>query len=151
MKTTIFLRIAAVLTLIHAALHTIGGVFGQPAPGAAAQMAAAMKASHFLWLGNQRTYWDFLMGMGLGLSIFLTASAVVFWLLASLAGPVGAKLRPVLLVFVLCFAALAVDSFRYFFLGAVALELLIALCLALALVAAGRNLPRGLVAGGAGR
>ena len=29
MKTTLFLRIASVLTLIHAVLHTIGGVFGK--------------------------------------------------------------------------------------------------------------------------
>jgi hypothetical protein len=29
MKPTIFLRIAAVLTFIHALLHTIGGVFGK--------------------------------------------------------------------------------------------------------------------------
>ena len=35
MKSTIFLRIASVLTLIHAILHTIGGVFGKPEPGAA--------------------------------------------------------------------------------------------------------------------
>lgn len=146
MKASVFLRIAAVLTLIHAALHTVGGVFGSPSPGAAARVAAVMKTTSFLWLGNERTYWDFLMGMGLGLSIFLTAAGVVFWLLASLAGPAGAKLRPVLLIFVLCFVALAVDSLRYFFVGAVALELVIALCLALAIVAAGRKVPRDLPA-----
>lgn len=33
MRPTLFLRIAAVSTFIHAALHTIGGVFGKPSPG----------------------------------------------------------------------------------------------------------------------
>ncbi len=36
MKPAIFLRIAAVLTFIHAVLHTIGGVFGKVPPGPAA-------------------------------------------------------------------------------------------------------------------
>src|ERR1700738_4550594 len=34
MKPAIFLRIASVLTLIHAVLHTIGGVFSKPGLGA---------------------------------------------------------------------------------------------------------------------
>ena len=42
MKTTIFLRIAAVLTLIHSILHTVGGVFGKPLPGAAEQAVATL-------------------------------------------------------------------------------------------------------------
>ena len=36
MKPVAFLRIASVLTLIHSILHTIGGVFGKPDPGASA-------------------------------------------------------------------------------------------------------------------
>jgi hypothetical protein len=32
-KPVVFLRIASVLTLIHAVLHTIGGVFGSVDPG----------------------------------------------------------------------------------------------------------------------
>ena len=32
-KPTLFLRIAAGVTLIHAVLHTIGGVFGDMGPG----------------------------------------------------------------------------------------------------------------------
>ena len=35
MKPATFHRIASVLTLIHAILHTIGGVFGKPMPGPA--------------------------------------------------------------------------------------------------------------------
>jgi len=46
-KPVVFLRIASVLTLIHAVLHTIGGVFGSVDPGPAAVAVAAMKANQF--------------------------------------------------------------------------------------------------------
>jgi hypothetical protein len=59
MKAAIFLRIAAVVALIHAILHTIGGVFAKPTPGPAERAVAAMKANHFVLMGSTRTYWDF--------------------------------------------------------------------------------------------
>ena len=34
MKTTLFLRIASVLAIIHAILHTIGGMLSKPSNGA---------------------------------------------------------------------------------------------------------------------
>jgi hypothetical protein len=135
-KPALFLRIASVLTLIHAILHTIGGVFGKPMPGPAEQAVAAMKANHFILVGNPRTYWDFYMGLGLGITIFLTMEAIVFWLLASLVPATGARLRPIISVFALGYLAFAVDSFRFFFLGPVIAEILIVSCLILAIVAA---------------
>jgi len=135
-KSAHFLRIASVLTLIHAILHTIGGVFGKPMPGAAEQAVAAMKANHFILMGNPRTYWDFYMGLGLGITIFLTVEATVFWLLASLVPATGARLRPIISVFALGYLAFAVNSFRFFFLGPVIVEVLIVSCLILAVLAA---------------
>jgi hypothetical protein len=44
-KPVVFLRIAAVLTFIHAVLHTVGGVFGDIGPGAATTAVQAMKAN----------------------------------------------------------------------------------------------------------
>lgn len=73
------------------------------------------------------------MGFGLGITIFLTLEALVFWLLASRVQTEGAKLRPVLLVFALGYLALAANSFRFFFLAPVINELLIVLCLVLAI------------------
>jgi hypothetical protein len=77
MKPVLFLRIASVLTLIHSALHTLGGVFGKPAPGVAAATDAVMRANQFVVFGVTRTYFDFLRGMGLGVSIFLTAEILI--------------------------------------------------------------------------
>jgi hypothetical protein len=148
MKPVIFLRIASVLTLIHAALHTIGGVFGGAAPGAQQTAVSAMKANEFVAMGAMRSYWDFYMGLGLAVSVFLTMEGIVFWQLGSLVKRDAAGARPILATFLLGYLGLAVVSYRYFFAGPVITEILIALCLGLAIafareaegVGAGRRL-----------
>jgi hypothetical protein len=137
MKATIFLRIAAVLTLVHAALHTAGGVFGKVPPGPASVAAAAMQANEFVVFGLTRTYWQFFRGMGLAVSIFLTIEAVVFWQLASLVKKDGVAVRPILAAFVVAYLAMAVNSYEYFFAAPVVVEILIALCVGLAWMSAG--------------
>ena len=135
MKATVFIRIAAVLVLIHAVLHTVGGVFGKIDSGPAAVAVEAMKANQFLAFGKVRTFWDFYRGLGLGVTIFLTIESLVLWLLAPLAVSHGAKLRPALTVFAFGYLAFAVDSFRYFFMPPVIVEVLIATCLFVAVFA----------------
>jgi hypothetical protein len=137
MKSTTWLRIASFLTFVHAVLHTVGGVFGAVPPGPATVAASAMKANQFLALGMMRTYWDFYRGMGLGVTIFLTIEAVVFWMLASVARRDALALRPVLAAFMVGYLAFAVNSYLYFFLAPVIVELLIATCLGLAWIGAG--------------
>jgi hypothetical protein len=119
MKTATFLRIASVVTLIFATLHTIGGVFGKPLPGVAEQTVAVMKANQFQLFGHPRTYWDFYMGLGLSVTISLTAEATLLWLLASLAPLLGTRVRPILIVFAIENAIVAVNANRYFFVGPV--------------------------------
>ena len=136
MKPTLALRIASVLTLVHAALHTVGGVFGKPAPGPAQAAVSAMQSNHFLVMGLTRTYSDFYRGLGLAVSIFLTFEAIAFWLLGNLAKSNPQRLRPILAMFLLAYLALAVNSSFYFFLGPVVVEILIAIFLALAIFAA---------------
>jgi hypothetical protein len=136
MRTVLFLRIASVLTLIHAALHTVGGVFGKAAPGVQQATVAVMKANEFPAMGATRSYWDFYMGFGLVVSVFLTMEAIVFWQLGSLAKTDALRLRPVLATFLIGFLGVAVVSYRYFFVAPVITEILIALCLGLAIVSA---------------
>jgi hypothetical protein len=136
MKSVIFLRIASVLTMIHAALHTIGGVFGGAAPGVQQATVAVMKANEFAVMGVTRSYWDFYRGLGLVVSVFLAMEAVVFWQLGSLAKTDALRLRPVLATFSIGYLGAAVVSYRYFFAGPVITEILIALCLGLAIASA---------------
>ena len=136
MKPVLFLRIASVLTLIHAVLHTIGGVFGKVGPGPAAVAVEAMKTNQFLLMGNMRSFWDFYHGLGLGVTISLTAEAVVFWQLGKLAKTDALRLRPIVATFLLAYLALAVNSYTYFFPGPVIAEIVIVLCLGMAIVTA---------------
>lgn len=135
MKPVLFLRIASVLTIIHAVLHTVGGVFGKPTPGIATTVAAMMR-SRFAVFGVTRSYSDFYMGLGLGISIFLTVEAIAFWILASMAKSDAARLRPLLGIFVLGYLAMAINSYVFFFAGPVIVELLIVGCLAMAIYTA---------------
>ncbi len=136
MKPTLFLRIASVLTLIHSALHTIGGVFGKPSPGIATTTMETMKANAFSALGVTRTYFDFFRGMGLAVTIFLTIEAIVFWQLGTLAKTDAVRLRPILATFLVGYLAMTVNSYFYFFAGPVVAELLIAACLGIAIATA---------------
>jgi hypothetical protein len=136
MRPVLFLRIASVLTFIHAVLHTIGGVFGKVGPGPAATAVEAMKTNQFLLLGHMRSFWDFYRGLGLAGTISLTAEAILFWQLASLAKTDAQRLRPIMATFLVAYAALAVNSYTYFFLGPVIAEIFIAAWLGLAIATA---------------
>lgn len=141
MKPTIFLRIAAVLTFIHAVLHTIGGVFGKVPPGPASIAVEAMKTNQFLLMGHMRSFWDFYRGLGLGVTITLAAESILFWQLASLAKTGPGRLRPIMATFLIAYLVFAVNSYTYFFWGPVIAEILIASCLGLAIVTARSSAP----------
>lgn len=136
MNSTLFLRIASVLTLIHSVLHTIGGVFGKVPPGPAAVAFAAMQSNQFVAMGAVHSYADFYRGLGLGATVSLTAEAIVFWQLGTLAKTHGRSLRPIIATFLVAYLALSVNSFLYFFFGPVIVEILIAICLGLAIFTA---------------
>jgi len=133
MKPAIFLRIVSVLMLIQAVLHTIGGVFGTPPPGAGAAAAAAMKANQFLLEGHTRSYWDFFLGFGLAITISITMEAIVIWQLASLAKENAAKARPMVITFTLGYLLLGINAWRFFFSGPVICEAIIVTLLILAI------------------
>ncbi len=138
MKPTIWLRVASILTLVHAVLHTVGGVFGKPTYGSE-QIAVieTMKAHQFLVMGSPRTYWDFHFGYGLFLSICLLVEAVLFWQLGEIAKSQPKLIRPILAAFILAFCGTAIVAGRYFFVAPAITEVLIAGCLVGAYVTGG--------------
>ena len=138
MRASVLLRIAAVLTLLHGVLHTIGGAFGQPPPGAQETAVLAMKANQFPAMGVMRTYWDFFMGYGLVITVGFLVQAVVFWQLGAMAKTEARRTRPIVMAFFVGYVAYVVLAWRYFFVGPVVFEVVIALCLLGAWVLAGR-------------
>ncbi|MGD0631231.1 MAG: hypothetical protein ABR987_18025, partial [Terracidiphilus sp.] len=89
-----------------------------------------------LLMGNMRSFWDFYRGLGLGATISLTAEGILFWQMSSLAKTDARRLRPILATFAIAYTAFAVNSFTYFFLAPVIVELIMALFLVLAIVTA---------------
>ena len=138
MKTSLYLRIASVLTFLHALLHTAGGVFGKQTPGAQQMVASVMKANAFPVMGGTvRTFWEFYLGMGLAVSVFLTLESIIFWQLSVLAKRESQQLRPLLATFLAGYVGLALVSARFFFAPPVITEILIAACLGVAFWKAG--------------
>jgi hypothetical protein len=124
---------------VHAALHAANGLFGKVAPGAQQAAVEAMKTNQFQIMGVTRSYWDFSLGEGNGITISLLVEAVVFWQLGSLVRKNAAPLRPILAAFLVGYLCLAVNSGRYFFAPPAIGEVLIALLLGLAIFASRRT------------
>jgi hypothetical protein len=134
-NATIWLRVASVLTLIHAVLHTIGGVFGKPKDEQVA-VIETMKAHRFLVMGSPRTFWDFFFGYGLILGICLLVQGVLFWQLGEIAKSQPKLIRPIVATFILAFCVNGLIAGRYFFIAPAITEAVIAACLAGAYVTA---------------
>jgi hypothetical protein len=129
MKAKIFLRTSAILLAVQAVLHTIGGVFGKPLPGASSTAYAAMQANHFAVMGLDRSYWMFFIGFGLCVTVSMIVEALVFWLLGSLADTMGTRLRPILVVFTFGYAAYTLLSGIFFFPVPTAWDAIVVLCM----------------------
>ena len=91
-----------------------------------------MRSTHFDILGSSRTYWDFYVGFGLFVSVFLLLAVVLAWQLGGLPAETLAMMRGVAWAFALCFAAITVVSWRYLFIIPVAFSIVTTLCLAAA-------------------
>src|SRR3954471_20580404 len=85
MKASTFYRIAAVLLLLFAVGHTFGFHQSDPKWGVDT-LIASMRSTHFDAQGFDRTYWDFYLGAGLSVSVFLLFAAILAWQLGRLPG-----------------------------------------------------------------
>ena len=133
MRTTLYLRIASVLAIIHAILHTIGGVLSKPNNGAPEiAVIEAVKSRSFNVMGSMRTYWDFFYGYGWILGITLLVKGILFWQLATIAKTNPSPIRPIMLLFCINFVATTILAWKYFFIAPAVTEILIAAFLAAA-------------------
>lgn len=133
MKSALFLRIASGLLLLQCVLHTIGGVLSAPEPGAQQTAVTAMKTITFPVMGLTRSFWDFHIGFGLGISISMLLEGVVLWQLSSMAKADAARLRPIMATFLIGYLLLGVNAYVFFFPPPVIAEVLIVLCLGMAI------------------
>jgi hypothetical protein len=127
-KAPILYRISSVLLLLFAVGHTLGFRQSDPTWGVDA-LLGSMRSIHFDVQGFSRTYWDFFVGFGLFVSVFLVFAAVLTWQLGGLAPGILALMRGPAWGLVICFAAVAILSWRYFFIVPIVFSIVITLCL----------------------
>jgi hypothetical protein len=121
-------RIAAVFLLLFAIGHTVG--FRQSDPTWRVEaLLRSMQSIHFDVQGFNRTYWDFFLGAGYVIGVLYFLAAIFSWQLGSLQGEVLARMRVTVWVFALCFAAIAIVSWRYLFIVPIAFSSVITVCL----------------------
>jgi hypothetical protein len=96
-----------------------------------------MRSTHFDVFWFSRTYWDFYIGFGLFVTVFLLFAAIVAWQLAGLPAETSGRMRGTAWALAICFAAVTVLSCRYFFIIPIVFSIVITLCLiAAALISA---------------
>ena len=138
MKASIFYRIAAVLLVLFAVGHTLGFRQTDPTWGVDA-VVSAMRSTHFDVQGFHRSYWDFFVGSGFSVGVFLVFAAILAWQLGGLPAATLAGVRLTAWAFALCFAAITVVSVMYFFMIPIVFSVLVTLCLTAAALLSARH------------
>jgi len=126
MQARLFYRIAAVLLLLFDAGHTSGFPWSDPTWGVD---LSSMRSTHFPIMGFSRTYWDFYVGFGLFVTVFVLLAVVLAWQLGGLRKESLALMRGTAWTFALCFAAITVLSWKYFFVIPIVFSVAITICL----------------------
>jgi hypothetical protein len=93
---------------------------------------SSMQMIHFDVQGFTRTYWDFYVGFGLFVTVFLLFATVLAWQLSRLSKDTLAFMHVTTWGFAICFAFVAILSWRYFFILPIIFSIVIAACLIVA-------------------
>src|SRR5260370_41142382 len=126
MRASWFYRIAAILLLLFEAGHTSGFPWSDTQWGVD---LGSVQSTHFYIMGFSRTYWDFYVGFGLFVSVFLLLAVVLAWQLGGLPTESLAHMRGTAWAFAFCFAGITGLSWKYFFIIPIVFSILTTLCL----------------------
>jgi hypothetical protein len=138
MKASAFYRVAAVLLLLFDAGHTSGFPWSDPKWGVE---LGSLRSTHFYIMGVSRPYWDFYVGFGLFVSVFLLLAVVLAWQLAGLPRESLALMSGTAWAFALCFAAITVLSWKYFFIIPIVFSIVTTSCLTAAAWLSAKPIP----------
>ncbi len=137
MRVSLLYRIASVLLVLFAIGHTIG--FRRPDPRwGVDSLVGSMRSTRFDVQGFSRTYWDFYLGFGLLVTLFLLFAAVLAWELGGLPKDRLMSLPVVTWALAICFVGITALSWKYFFIAPGIFSSAVAFCLVLAAWLAGR-------------
>ena len=114
MTTTLFLRIASVISLIFTLGHAAGGL-KKWSPMGNNEVLRAMTAVRFDTMGANRSYLDFYMGFGWSIAVTMVMQTVLLWLMASIARTDPGSVRPMIVVIALATVASGMIAWRFIF------------------------------------
>src|SRR5215472_8687772 len=98
MNGVIWLRVSAIVSLLFAAGHTLGGRSSW-SPIGENEVLVVMRTVHFNLQGVSRSFLDFYRGFGYSLSVFLVLQGIVLWQLAAVAKTQPGAVRPLVASF----------------------------------------------------
>ena len=128
MSSSLFYRIAAVLLVLFAIGHTLGFRQTKGMTGADS-VVSLMKSVHFTVQGFSRAYYDFFVGFGLFVTALLLFAGLLSWQLGGVSRDVLAQLPLATWGLAVCFLAITILSWTYFFLAPGIFAILITACL----------------------
>jgi hypothetical protein len=114
MTTTVLLRISAVISLVFALGHSLGGL-KRWSPMGDNDVLKAMETVRFDTMGANRSYLDFFMGFGWSLTVAMLLQSVLLWQLASLARNDAAQVRPMIAAFAVATLAGGIIAWEFIF------------------------------------
>lgn len=114
MKTTLLLRLAAILLFLHGVGHSFGALgWKHTSDATMAGTIMSMENNHFMFMGRSATLADFYDGYGISMIFVLLVLGIWLWMLANDAGnPLTKKLLVPLTGFL---GITAVLEYVYFF------------------------------------
>lgn len=128
MKASWFYRIASVLLFLFAVGHTVG--FRQVDPAwRVDSLLGSLRTTHFEVQGFGRTYWDFYVGFGLFVTVFLVFAAILAYQLSRLPAETLASMSGVAWALAVCLVAVTILSWLYFFAAPIIFSAVITLTL----------------------
>jgi hypothetical protein len=138
MKPVLLLRIASMISLLFAVLHTLGGADSW-SPVGETDVLRAMRSYHFNAGGVSRSYLDFYLGLGFSVGVFLLLQAVLLWQLATIAKVDSIRIRPMVVSFIVASLACAFLSWKFIFVVPAIFSAVIAILLGFTFYAAGNE------------
>jgi hypothetical protein len=124
------LRIAAVISLLFAVGHTLGGLTSSWSPVGETAVLASMRAFHFDVAGANRSYFDFYRGFGFLLTVYLVTQAILLWQVGAIARSQASLARPLIWIFLAASIPIGILTWAYLFPTPVYFDAALTACLA---------------------
>lgn len=114
MKTTLWLRVSAIISLLFTAGHFMGGLQNW-SPVGDNRVLQSMRTVRFDIMGVNRSYFDFYMGFGHSVTVSFLLQSVLLWIVGNVARTRASLVRPMIAAFVVAVALTGLIAWRYIF------------------------------------